>query len=89
MNGNTQKEKTMKKYLRKDGTLTGWIESPESDTDREVFTLSPLTRKYQPGEVLDHRRFGRMECVSCERLVNEDQCGDWGGPSFLGYFVRG
>lgn len=76
-----------KKYLRKDGTVTGWLESPQSDTDREVYMLSPLTRKYMSGEMLDHSRLGKLECVSCEKILNEDQCGEWGGPSFIGEFV--
>jgi hypothetical protein len=76
-----------KQYLRNDGTLTSWLQSPESDTDREIYTLSPLRRKYKSGEMLNHK-LGKLECISCERIVNDDECGGWGGPSFIGNFVR-
>jgi hypothetical protein len=76
-----------KKYLRTDGTMTGWITEPESDTDREVYTLLPMRRAYKRGETIGHIKLGVIECVKCERLINEDQCGEWNGPSFIGEFV--
>jgi hypothetical protein len=76
-----------KKYLKTDGTMTGWMTSPENDTDREIFTLAPLARRYVPGESMEHKKYGRLECVQCERIENDDQCGEWDGPSFLGHFV--
>lgn len=76
-----------KKYLRTDGTMTDWIISPENDTDREIFILSPLTRRYATDENVKHLKYGLIKCVKCELLENEDQCGDWDGPSFIGYFI--
>jgi hypothetical protein len=76
------------KYLRVDGTITEWREGPESSTDREVYCLLPLRRMWKRGEILDHKRLGRVECISCSRAENEDQCADWGGPSFIGEFCK-
>ena len=77
----------MKKYMREDGTITGWISSPENETDREIITLMPLRRKYSKGEIIPHKKLGSLECINCERLVNTDQIPDWGGPAFCGEFV--
>lgn len=77
-----------KKYLRVDGTITGWIPQPESATDREVLSLAPLARRYEPGETLAHVRYGLLTSIACSTLANDDQFGDWDGPSFIGQFVR-
>lgn len=76
-----------KKYLRADGTKTGWLKEPENNTDRRLFTLGPLTRKFKCGETFNHANLGMLHCVTCTRVVNEDQCGEWDGPSFIGEFV--
>lgn len=76
------------RYLRQDGSKTGWLEQPENETDKRIYSLSPLRRKYDVGETMEHRQLGVVECVSCERLINSDQCGNWTGPSYIAEFVR-
>ncbi|MDD5510935.1 MAG: hypothetical protein PHI12_08995 [Dehalococcoidales bacterium] len=76
-------------YLRVDGTIRkGWTDEPAAATDRRLYNMGPLRRRYAVGERLQHRRLGTLICVACKRLVNEDQCADWGGPSFGGDFVH-
>jgi hypothetical protein len=86
----TTKEREMKwnQYLKADGTITNWREEPDSATDREIFSLSPLRRCWMVGEKMEHRSLGMIECIRCERVENEDQDGEWDGPSFIGDFVR-